>query len=64
LRRLELERAGGVDDGGAGAVGQLTAAVQGARGRRRGDACSLCDIGERHYRTVPQTVAQAIATLS
>jgi hypothetical protein len=63
LRRLELEVAGRVGDCGARPVGQLAPPIQGTRSRRRRDAGSPRDVSEGD-RTAPQTVAQAIATLS
>jgi hypothetical protein len=64
LRRLETEEISRLDDGRARLRGQLAPAVQGARGGRRRDPGVLGDVRERDLAPGPQTIAQAIATLT
>ena len=64
LGGLELQGFRRFGDGGSRLLRKLTAAVQGARSRRRGDTSPPRHIRQGHHVTVPQTVAQAIATLS
>ena len=64
LGRLEVELARDLDHGGTCLGRQLAASGQRPRRRRRRDPGDLGDVGERDLTTSPQTVAQAIATLS
>ena len=64
MRGLEMEGVRRLEHGRPGLGRELAAPVQGARGRRRRYPRVLGDIRERDLARRPQTIAQAIATLT